>query len=229
MQRQPVITKDGSHTLAVPEMNVTYHSLHGAIQESLHVYIQAGLYKVSDAPAKGGTSDTIRIFEMGFGTGLNALLTQIENEKLQLPVHYTAIELFPLDTREVHLLNYCRLLDKPGLQTAFEQIHQCDWEKDIAITPLFTIHKINCNLVNFSSGRLFNLVYFDAFAPAAQPGLWTKEVFENLYRMMYDDGILVTYCSKGDVRRAMQAAGFKTERISGPRGKREMLRAAKKA
>lgn len=239
MLRQPVITKDGSHTIAIPEMNVTYHSIHGAIQESQHVFIEAGL-KGSGLKGSGrfkfgesGSLDRpeplspLRILEMGFGTGLNALLTLIEAEKLKHPIHYTTIELFPLSTEEAIELNYCKELNRPDLQPLFHQFHQCEWEKDISVNPLFTLHKTNQSLVNFSSNNVFDLVYFDAFAPAAQPELWTKQVFEKLYAVMTGGGILVTYCSKGDVRRAMLAAGFQTKKIPGPPGKREMLKAVK--
>jgi tRNA U34 5-methylaminomethyl-2-thiouridine-forming methyltransferase MnmC len=220
MLRQPIITKDGSHTIAVPEMNVTYHSHHGAIQESVHVYINAGLKYLSDTLK---VTD-ICIFEMGFGTGLNVLLTLMEAEKNQLTVHYTTIELFPLQEDEIILLNYCEQLHRKDLEPAFQQLHQCDWEKDISIAPFFTLHKIKNALQNLIASKSQNLIFYDAFAPSAQPELWTKEVFEKLYNMLLPGGILVTYCSKSDVRRAMQAAGFIVEKIPGPRGKREMVR-----
>lgn len=222
MQRQPLITKDGSHTIAVPEMNVTYHSHHGAIRESIHVFIKAGLL-----PLVNLQHPTIKILEMGFGTGLNALLTLAEAERLQQPVHYSAIELFPLQPEEVVSLNYCEQLNRKDLQPVFEQFHVCDWEKDVSITPPFTLKKIRTDLINLSMDQPVNLIYFDAFAPAAQPELWTREVFEKLFSIMLPGGVLVTYCSKGDVRRAMQAAGLIVEKIPGPPGKREMVRAAK--
>ncbi|MFC0773707.1 tRNA (5-methylaminomethyl-2-thiouridine)(34)-methyltransferase MnmD [Terrimonas alba] len=223
MLRQPVITKDGSHTVSVPEMNVTYHSLHGAIQESLHVFIDAGFrYTLSNL-----NKLDIYIFEMGFGTGLNALLTFIETEKLNINVHYTAVELFPLQHEETNALNYCEQLQRSDLKPVFEQIHQCEWERDISITSFFTLHKVKNSLLNFNSSTSQHLIYFDAFAPSAQPELWTKEVFEKLVRMMHPGGVLITYCSKGDVRRAMQAAGFIVEKIPGPPGKREMVRCRK--
>lgn len=221
MQRQPVITKDGSHTISIPEMNVTYHSHHGAIQESMHVYINAGLKYISETLK----ATEICIFEMGFGTGLNALLTLMEAEKNQLTIHYTTVELFPLLVDEIILLNYCEQLHRKDLEPVFQQLHQCDWEKDISITPFFTLHKIKNSLQDFTASKPQNLIFYDAFAPSAQPELWTKETFEKLYQILLPGGILVTYCSKSDVRRAMQAAGFIVEKIQGPRGKREMVRA----
>jgi tRNA U34 5-methylaminomethyl-2-thiouridine-forming methyltransferase MnmC len=238
VERKLILTRDGSHSISIPEMNVTYHSVQGAIQESMHVFIEAGLKSVRPLGEglqnieSGGAVRHIpeaarRITEMGFGTGLNALLTLIEAEKQNQQIIYTAIELYPLHTEEVNALNYCKQLNRPDLQTFFEQLHQCEWEKDISINPFFIFHKTKTNLINYLTNELINLIYFDAFAPNAQPELWTKEIFEKLYNLLSPGGILVTYCSKGNVRRAMQAAGFDVEKIPGPPGKREMIRAVK--
>jgi tRNA U34 5-methylaminomethyl-2-thiouridine-forming methyltransferase MnmC len=220
MQRDLILTRDGSHTVSVPGMNVTYHSTHGAIQESLHVFIDAGFRYLNP---KG----PLAIFEMGFGTGLNALLTLIEAEKVKQPVLYRAIELFPLDIKQACSLNYCNQLNRPELQPVFEQLHSCDWEKEIAITDHFIFQKSQTSLLDVSDKGSFNLIYFDAFAPAVQPELWTKEAFERSCSLLLPKGILVTYCSKSDVRRNMQAAGFTIEKIQGPHGKREMVRAVR--
>jgi tRNA U34 5-methylaminomethyl-2-thiouridine-forming methyltransferase MnmC len=222
--RQLMITKDGSHTLSIPEMNVTFHSHHGAIQESMHVFIEAGLKYFIETMAVPG----MHIFEMGLGTGLNALLTLIEAEKRQQVVHYTAVELHPLQENEIASLNYCEQLKRTDIEPLFQLLHQCEWGKDISISPFFTLNKIQVNLIDFSTYQPFNLVYYDAFAPAAQPGLWTKEVFEKLFSTLSPGGILVTYCSKSVVRKAMQAAGFVVTKIPGPHGKREMVRANRK-
>lgn len=221
MERKIIITRDGSSSVSVPEMNVTYHSIHGAITESLHVFIEAGLKKATPA------AETLSIFEMGFGTGLNALLTLLEADLSKRPIHYTTIELFPLTNEEINELNYCQQLNHPHHQVLFEKIHEDKWGEEIIVTPFFTLCKIKCSLPDYSTGQLFDLIYFDAFAPNSQPGLWTKQVFEKLYAMMAPGGILVTYCSKGDVRRAMLEAGFNVEKIPGPPRKREMLRAIK--
>jgi len=211
VKREIILTGDGSHTISVPEMNVTYHSVHGAIQESVHVFIQAGL----------------RVLEIGFGTGLNALLTLLEADKHMNRIYYTAVELYPLNETEISQLNYCEQLNVPHYKPLFEKMHQCEWEEMSEITDNFRLTKTKCNLLDFSTENLFYLIYFDAFDPAAQPGLWTKEVFEKLYSMLNEGGIVVTYCSKGDVRRAMQSAGFHIEKIPGPPGKKEMIRATK--
>jgi len=225
MQRQLIITKDGSHTISVPEMNVTYHSHHGAIQESMHVFINAGF----DYLVNTMKTPDIHIFEVGLGTGLNALLTLIEAEKLQQPVYYTAVEMYPIDEIELNSLNYMKQLNRSDLLPAFQWLHQCEWEKGVPISPFFTIHKLHQSLLNFTTPTLQNLVYFDSFAPAAQPEHWTKEVFEKLFSALLPGGILVTYCSKSIVRKAMQAAGFVVTKIPGPQGKREMVRAFRKS
>ena len=220
MQRKLILTGDGSHTISMPELNVTYHSIHGAIQESKHVFIEAGLKSL--LPVEG---TALNVFEMGFGTGLNALLTIIESERLQRKIYYETVEQFPLDNGEVRSLNYCEQLDREDLQPIFEQLHSCEWEKKVNITENFGFNKSRTNLLNLETSETFELIYFDAFAPNTQPELWTNEIFEKMFAMLEPGGILVTYCSKGDVRRAMQAAGFIVEKLPGPRGKREMTRA----
>ena len=224
MQRIPVITKDGSHTISVPDMNVTYHSVHGAIQESEHVFIKAGLLDSGIFDYTG----VHQVLEIGFGTGLNTLLTLIEADKHKNRIYYTAIEPFPLDESIIMQLNYCEQLNLPHYQRLFEKMHQCDWEEMYEITEQFRLTKHKTSLQEFSTGESFSIIYFDAFAPNAQPELWTKEIFEKLYNLLTEGGILVTYCSKGDVQRAMKAAGFTIEKIPGPPGKREMIRAAKR-
>jgi tRNA U34 5-methylaminomethyl-2-thiouridine-forming methyltransferase MnmC len=219
VERKIVITADGSDTVSIPALNVTYHSMHGALQESKHVFIEAGLKSLISAEAV-----QLNIFEVGFGTGLNALLTIIEAEKLQREIHYETIEPFPLESNEARSLNYCKQLVREDIQPVFELLHQCEWETKIKITANFRFKKSRSNLLNFETADTFKLIYFDAFAPNAQPELWTKEVFEKMFAMLAPGGVLVTYCSKGDVRRAMQAAGFNVEKLPGPKGKKEMIR-----
>lgn len=208
MKRTLQITADGSHTISIPDMQVTYHSMHGAVQESMHVFIEAGLRTL--------THDNIRIFEMGFGTGLNALLTCQHADKA---IYYYSVEQFPLTPAETAGLNYDA--------TILQLLHSAPWNEDVAITPHFTLHKSHHSLLEVATAQTFHMIYYDAFAPRAQPELWTQTVFERLYRWLEPGGILVTYCSKGDVRRAMMAAGFTVEKLAGPPGKREMLRAVR--
>jgi tRNA U34 5-methylaminomethyl-2-thiouridine-forming methyltransferase MnmC len=222
MQRNLIVTKDGSHSVAIPEWQAFYHSVHGAISESLHVYIEAGwrYWRTQHTAASQYV-----IFEMGFGTGLNALLTLIEAEQIQQKIMYETVEAFPLEMAIIQQLNYCDTLHRPDLKPVFELLHQCEWNKDIAITDNFIVRKVHTSLSNFSTGQPVDIIYYDAFAPAAQPELWTEPVFQQLYSLLAPGGILVTYCSKGIVRRALQAVGFSVENIPGPPGKREMIRA----
>jgi tRNA U34 5-methylaminomethyl-2-thiouridine-forming methyltransferase MnmC len=220
MVREMIITTDGSHTIAIPGLGVTYHSIHGAIQESKHVFIEAGWNYIVDA----FEAQQLNIFEMGFGTGLNAFLTAIEAERRKIRTHYTTVEEFPLAIEEAKLLNYTDYLQNEKL---FLQIQESEWSEDVSISDYFTIRKEPVNLVNYATGRQFNLVYYDAFAPSTQPELWTVDVFQKLFGLLKPDGILVTYCSKGDVRRAMIAAGFTVKKLPGPPGKREIIRATR--
>jgi tRNA U34 5-methylaminomethyl-2-thiouridine-forming methyltransferase MnmC len=185
----------------------------------MHVFIKAGWRYLLE---EGKITGPISIFEMGFGTGLNAFLTAIEAEERKQEVVYTAVEAFPLTIEEAATLNYTGILDHKEL---FEQLHTSEWNQPIPLTPYFTLHKLQTDLAQLSAGQQYHLVYYDAFAPSAQPELWTKEIFEKLYAMLQPGGVLVTYCSKGDVRRAMIAAGFQVEKLPGPPGKREMVRA----
>lgn len=218
------MTGDGSHSISVPGLNVAYHSVYGAIQESMHVYIKAGLIDSSIFDYVG----VHHVLEVGFGTGLNALLTLIEGDKHKNRIYYTGIELYLLDKTTTDQLNYCEQLNQAHYKPLFEKMHQCDWEEIIEITRYFRLTKIKCNLANCSTENLYRIIYFDAFAPAAQRKLWTKEVFDKIYSLLQPGGILVTYCSKGEVRRNMIAAGFEVEKLPGPARKREMLRARRK-
>jgi tRNA U34 5-methylaminomethyl-2-thiouridine-forming methyltransferase MnmC len=221
MQRVLTLTKDGSHTISIPEMNVTYHSHHGAIQESQHVFIEAGFRYLQEM----NPVQPLRIFEMGFGTGLNALLTCIAANEAEIPVQYTAIEFFPLENEKIATLNYCTQLDREDMKDIFIKMHTVEWNKEVKLPAAFSFRKINADLLAWTADQKFNLVYYDAFAPTAQPQLWTPKVFSKIFDMLEPGGVLVTYCSKSDVRRAMQAAGFRVTKIPGPRGKREMVRA----
>lgn len=220
MQREIKLTADGSHTIAIPETNVTYHSHHGAIAESRWVFLDAGFSYLHST----SQHDTINVLEIGFGTGLNALLTLQEAIVQQQKVHYTAVEKYPLTQEEFEKVNHGRLLHA---EENFLALHKAEWEKDIAIGPFFTLHKKNISLEGLLPGTKANCIYFDAFAPTDQPELWTQEVFEKLFSMLLPGGVLVTYSSKTTVRRAMQAAGFTVTKIPGPRGKRDMVRALK--
>lgn len=213
-----ILTEDGSHSLRQSELNETYHSIHGAIQESGHIFIDAGLKKCA--------KDTLQVLEIGFGTGLNAFLTLLESESSQQKIKYTTIELYPLSTESACLLNYPDLL-APEKKDVFYQLHTAPWQNRIQVTPYFELYKVQ---EDFSCMRLtgqYDLIYFDAFSPDKQPEMWTEDRFRMLYKHCNPSTILTTYCAKGIVRRALQTAGFSVERIAGPPGKREILRALK--
>jgi tRNA U34 5-methylaminomethyl-2-thiouridine-forming methyltransferase MnmC len=219
LPRQLVITSDGSHTIFIPSLNEHYHSIHGAIQESEHVFIQSGLAIFTG-------KNPIRILEIGFGTGLNALLTLKFASQKNLQIEYTSIEKYPLLSNEYDLLNHGKELGSDW-EKPFANLHDCPWEKEIEIGTNFILTKQNKDLKAIEFKDVFDLIFFDAFGPNIQPDLWCEEVFQSMYWALHFGGILVTYSAKGQVRRNLQAAGFTVERIPGPPGKREMLRATK--
>lgn len=186
MKRHVIISDDGSHTIEIPENGLTYHSRRGAIQESMHVFIEAGLNYVLAADKK---PQTLRIFEMGFGTGLNAFLTAIKSTNEGINLHYTAVETSPLFLEEIALLNYP---DTLGHKELFQQLHEANWNDAIQINESFTLDKRQAILSEFVTDQKFDLIYFDAFAPSAQPELWTKEIFQMLFHQMAPEGALVT-------------------------------------
>lgn len=221
MQRSVILTGDGSHSVSVPEINVTYHSVHGAIQESQHIFIDAGLKEILKHKSD------ISIFEMGFGTGLNALLTLYEIHDKPDTIYYETVEQYPLEEFIPATLNYAAQMHAEHLQEKFIQMHASPWNKTIDIENNFSLLKRKDKIEDVLLDKLFDLVYFDAFAPAAQPELWTAPIFSKLYEAMRSGGLLLTYCSKGVVRRAMEEAGFIIEKLPGPKGKREIVRAIK--
>jgi len=223
MKRELVTTSDGSHTLFIKELDEHYHSIHGALQESMHVFINAGLIEAEKK------FDTINLLEIGFGTGLNCLLTYFNHHK---PIKYAGIEAFPVEESILGKLNYTEWLNYRDSQNTFNNIHAAEWNKPVQLNADFELIKLDSKIEDIASTSLQifdkpNLIFFDAFAPSAQPELWTKDIFEMLYKIMCNDGILVTYCAKGEVKRNMKAAGFKVEPLPGPKGKREMTRAIK--
>lgn len=222
-----ISTEDGSVTLYVPELNEHYHSVHGAIQESVHIFIQAGLTYFLETHAGKLSSDTpLHILEAGFGAGLNAWLTLLRASELQIPVYYHSLEKYPLSPAETAKLNYPEQKDGAD-KSLFEALHRCSWETMHRLTPYFSICKYRKDFRNIDFPPYFDLVYFDAFNPDVQPHLWTSSVFKRFHRAMKPGGILVTYCVKGIVKQALRDVGFTLKRLPGPPGKREMLRATK--
>lgn len=218
MQTELKITEDGSHTLFVPGINECYHSTHGAIQESRHIFIEAGL--------KQCLKTEICVLEIGFGTGLNAFLTLLESEGSRKRIRYTSLELYPVEVEKAMMLNFPAELasDKKDL---FDKLHSSPWNVETDITPGFSLNKIEADFTGYVFEKDFDVVYFDAFSPEKQPEMWSKELFERIYAHCNIGAVLTTYCAKGIVRRAMQEAGFRVERLLGPPGKREILRGLK--
>lgn len=214
------ITEDGSHTLYVEALDETYHSKHGAIQEGLHVFINAGLNYLNQPK--------IRVLEIGFGTGLNTFLTLLESRNKNIEIEYTALEKFPLDIEMIKGLNYNNVLSS-NLEDVemFNLMHQIEWEGSKKISQHFYLNKINVDLTNYQTDEIFDIIYFDAFGPQVQPEMWTTPVFEKMYEVLSKGGILVTYCAKGSVKRALKEVGFRVDSLPGPPGKREMTRAVK--
>lgn len=219
MKRKIIVTGDGSKTIQIEDWNEQYHSKHGALQEAYHVFIEHGLRKF--------VNEQVKILEIGFGTGLNALITHLEAPKLNLTIDYVGVEAFPVSREEAMVLDYGSLLQKDASNTIFESLHTCPWDEAIKISDDFVLTKQQKDFRDIQDQNLFNLIYFDAFGARVQPELWTEEVFSIMHNALKSGGVLVTYAAKGSVRRAMQAVGFSVERLPGPPGKREMLRASK--
>ncbi|MCA1745878.1 MAG: tRNA (5-methylaminomethyl-2-thiouridine)(34)-methyltransferase MnmD [Bacteroidales bacterium] len=212
------VSEDGSSTLYRADLDEHYHSFHGAIQESMHVFIEAGLNKLR-------TKTALQVLEIGFGTGLNALLTMLQNP--ERPVHYHALEKYPVPPDLAAAINYPQILGGEEVLRWFSAMHTCEWGAEVEIQKPFFLTKLEVDLCDYNTEALYDLVYFDAFAPDKQPELWTDSIFNKIFGMMAPGGILTTYSAKGTVRRSMQDAGFKVQRIPGPPGKREMLRVIK--
>jgi tRNA U34 5-methylaminomethyl-2-thiouridine-forming methyltransferase MnmC len=221
MNPELILTGDGSHTLYVPQLNEHYHSTFGAIQESRHIFIEAGLKQTFPVQSP------LRILEVGFGTGLNAFLSLLEAGKSGKIIHYTSIEPFPLNPEITILLNYPELLST-AKTSLFKKMHDAEWNREIKVTGQFTLIKVLQYLQKIKLERnYFDLVYFDAFGPEVQPDLWTEEIFRKIFLSLKKGGILMTYSAKGSVRRALKNSGFSVEKLPGPAGKREITKAIK--
>jgi len=222
MKVKLVVTGDGSHTLFLPRINEHYHSTFGAIRESNHIFIDSGLVHFRD-------HSELTIFEAGFGTGLNALLTAMQADHHNIKVNYIAVEPYPLETAIYMQLNYPYLLGIQESLHLFKAIHEAPFNKKTSITQGFSLTKIKGKLEDTSlSVENVDLVYFDVFSPDVQPELWTEKIFRKLFNSMKPGGILVTYSAKGAIRRSLKNAGFQVEKLPGPPGKREITRAMKK-
>jgi tRNA U34 5-methylaminomethyl-2-thiouridine-forming methyltransferase MnmC len=219
MKRKIIRTADGSKTIHIEDWNEQYHSKHGAIQEAYHVFIGHGLSRFPDRE--------IHLLEIGFGTGLNAFITFLEARKRNISVHYTGVEAYPISDLELQQLNYVSELQAESNAADFLRMHQGAWEEDIEISKEFILQKQKKDFSRIDDENRYDLIYFDAFGARIQPELWTKAMFDRMHMALKKNGVLTTYAAKGSVRRAMQAVGLTVERLPGPPGKREMLRAVK--
>ena len=217
MKSKLVITNDGSHSIFNPEVNETYHSKHGAIVEAEYIFIRHGFSALN--------KKNLTILEIGFGTGLNALLTLQKATQKKVTVNYHTMELYPVNKDKYKKLNFTDLIgmEKDDLL----DLHQSEWEKECQITDYFKLTKSKTSLENYTSKTKFDIIYFDAFSPEKQPELWTDIIFKKMHEYLKEDGFLVTYCAKGVVKRTMKAVGFEIVVLDGPPGKRQMTRANK--
>jgi tRNA U34 5-methylaminomethyl-2-thiouridine-forming methyltransferase MnmC len=215
---QLVLTSDGSHTIFVPELNEHYHSIHGAVQEAELVYIKSGLGFCSNNP--------LRVFEVGFGTGLNTLLTAVYGLSQKQTIYYASIEKYPVNKSVINTLNHWRFAEPDG-KHLFDLIKNAKWGHQEKITEYFHLEKIKGDLIKDNIEGKFDLVYFDAFGPDKQPDIWTGAVFEKISAITLHGGVFVTYSAKGSVKRLLKANGFEVSLLPGPPGKREMIRAIK--
>lgn len=222
IQRIAVPTADGSTTLYIPQWDEHYHSVHGAVQESNHVFIQAGLLFYLESNVN---TSPIRILEIGLGTGLNALLTAMMAVEKKCSIHYTALEAYPLSDTEIKMLDFSASAAGISDDTILRSIHACVWEREEKINDFMQLCKHAKKLEDWQTAQSYDLIYFDAFAPNVQPELWTDIIFQKLFEASCSGTVLVTYCVKGAVRRAMNASGWQVHKIQGPPGKREMTRA----
>jgi tRNA U34 5-methylaminomethyl-2-thiouridine-forming methyltransferase MnmC len=219
MKREIITTLDGSTTIHLQEWDECYHSKHGAIQEAKHVFIRNGLNLFEGKP--------ISILEIGFGTGLNAFITFLEADNQHQLIDYTGIEAYPVNTEEVLAMNYVSELEADAFENIFKEMHKCEWNQKIEITPNFSLTKRKQFFDEINDFETFDLIYFDAFGYRVQPELWSTEIFQKMYNSLKPNGVLVTYAARGVVKRSMIEVGFTVQKLAGPPGKREMFRAVK--
>tara|TARA_B100001057_G_scaffold191708_1_gene192657 strand:+ start:1131 stop:1787 length:657 start_codon:yes stop_codon:yes gene_type:complete len=217
MQISLVITEDGSHSLKNEILDDNYHSMFGAIQESKHVFIKNGFEKIK--------RQNIKVLEIGFGTGLNSLLTKVNCELNKKSVIYHAVENIPIEEKIFSKLNYCEILKIE--KSILNEIHFSQWGEEINLSEFFKLKKINIDFNKMSIDEKYDLIYFDAFSPRKQPEIWEKENFYKLYDCLNKNGILSTYSAKGELKRNLKDAGFRVLSVAGPIGKREITLACK--
>lgn len=219
MKKEIILTKDGSSSIFLPELNETYHSRFGAIQEAKHVFIKNGLSLFDDK--------SVSILEIGFGTGLNAFITFLETLETNQNINYVGVEAYPVEVEMIRNLNYVSALNATTYQSIFDEMHLSNWESENKIATHFKLTKRKQKFEEISDSNAFNLIYFDAFGFDVQPELWNEVIFQKMYDALLPSGVLVTYACRTSIKKAMLSAGFRIEKLPGAPGKREMLRAFK--
>lgn len=219
MKREIIQTKDGSTSILLPDWNETYHSKFGAIQEAKHVFIKNGLSLFS--------GKSVAILEIGFGTGLNAFITYLEAKNSGQNIDYTGVEAYPVSEEDALKMNYVSELEANSSEAIFVKMHQADWNERVELDSNFTLEKQNKKFQEISDEAKYDLIYFDAFGFRVQPELWSLEIFQIMFRSLKPNGVLVTYACRSSIKNAMKESGFEVEKLNGPPGKREMLRARK--
>jgi tRNA U34 5-methylaminomethyl-2-thiouridine-forming methyltransferase MnmC len=217
-------TGDGSNTILLEDIDETYHSRHGAVQESIHVFLKNGFrYLLSEQPGK-----RIQIFELGLGTGLNAVLTALDSRKFRILVEYTSLEPYPVSKDIIEMLNFDVIFNNPSDKSMLKEIHSMKWEEFKILHPYFKFRKLKTTIQDYNPGKdSYNLVYFDAFAPNKQPEIWHKDILKKVFNILSGESVFVTYCAQGQVKRDLREIGFTVESLQGPPGKKEMIRAIK--
>lgn len=218
-----ITTSDGSHSLYLPDMNETYHSSHGALTESKHIFVEAGLQHYLNKHSIG----PINVLEIGFGTGLNMLLAMRYAMENKVSLSCTSLEPYPLEQEIYGQLNYASLLADEQASEQFLSLHHAKWAEPVELNEFFHLEKREERLEDFQPQEAFDLVFFDAFAPSKQAELWTYEILEKTVGHMAASAVLVTYCARGQFKRDLAALGLEVETLPGPPGKKEMVRATK--
>jgi tRNA U34 5-methylaminomethyl-2-thiouridine-forming methyltransferase MnmC len=219
LKREIITTNDGSTTIHLPELNESYHSKYGAIQEAYHVFIKNGLSLFE--------GKSVSILEIGFGTGLNSFITYLEAQKSNQTIDYVGVEAYPVAVEEALQMNYVKELNANQEADIFKDMHEAVWEEKVAISDDFSLTKRQQLFQDINDEDAYNLIYFDAFGFRVQPELWSLEVFQKMYNALKINGVIVTYACRSSIKNAMIECGFKVEKLPGAPGKREMLRAKK--
>lgn len=219
MKREIIQTKDGSTSILLPDWNETYHSKFGAIQEAKHVFIKNGLSLFE--------GNSVSILEIGFGTGLNAFITYLEAKNADQKIDYTGVEAYPVSQEDALKMNYVSELEAISSAEIFLKMHESDWNEKVILDANFTLEKQNKKFQEIADENKYDLIYFDAFGFRVQPELWSLEIFQIMFKALKPNGVLVTYACRSSIKNAMKESGFEVEKLNGPPGKREMLRARK--